>query len=71
METSIAKKIKLACTAAEISISELARRLDTTPQNLNQRLKVDKFTSEELEKNAAALGCTFSAEFIFPDGSRI
>ena len=71
METSIAKKIKLACTVAEISISELARRLDTTPQNLNQRLKVDKFTSEELEKIAAALGCTFSAEFIFPDGSRI
>lgn len=71
MEKSISMKIKLACTAADISISELARRIDTTPQNLNQRLKVDKFTSEELERIATALGCVFSADFVFPDGSRI
>lgn len=71
MEISISKKIKLACTAAEITISELARRIGTTPQNLNQRLKVDKFSSEELEKIASALGCTFSVDFIFPDGSKV
>ncbi len=71
MELSISKKIKLACTAADVSISELARRIGTTPQNLNQRLKVDKFTSEEIEKIAAALGCVFTVEFIFPDGTRI
>ena len=51
----IAKKIRMACTAAGISESELARRIETSPQNLNQRLKVGKFTGEELEKIAAAL----------------
>ena len=71
METNIAKKIRLACVAADISISELARRINTTPQNLYQRLNVDKFTSEELNQIASALGCTFSVEFVFPDGTRI
>ncbi len=68
---SIAQKIKLACTFAGISESELARRIGTTPQNLHQRLKVDKFTSQELEKIAAALGASFALSFRFPDGTEI
>ena len=64
-------KIRLACTLKGISISELARRIDTTPQNLSQRLKVGRFSVEELEKIAEALGAQFALEFIFPDGSRI
>ena len=68
---TIEQKIKLACTFAGISESELARRIETTPQNLHQRLKVGKFTSAELEKIAAALGADFSISFRFPDGTVI
>ena len=64
-------KIRLAFTLKGISISELARRIDTTPQNLSQRLKVGRFSVEELEKIAEALGAQFELGFIFPDGSRI
>ena len=71
MGLSISMKIKLASKAAGVPIAELARRIGTTPQNLRQRLKVDKFTSEEIEKIAAALGCVFTVVFIFPDGTRI
>ena len=64
-------KIKLACTLAHISEAELARRLDTTPQNFHKRLKVGKFTHEELEAIGKALGAEFRLEFIFPDGSKV
>lgn len=64
-------KIKLACTLAGVSVSELARRIDTSPQNLNQRLKVGRFSTEELERIAQALGAEFQLEFIFPDGSKV
>ena len=45
----IGTKIRLACTLAGISVSELARRIGTTPQNMSQRLKVGRFSAEELE----------------------
>jgi len=64
-------KIKLACTLAGVSMSELARRIGTTPQNLSQRLKVGRFSAEELESIAKALGAEFRLGFIFPDGSEV
>ena len=64
-------KIKMACTFAGVSVSELARRIGTTPQNLNQRLKVGRFSAEELGKIAEALGAQFELAFVFPDGSRV
>ena len=63
-------KIRVACTLAGVSVAELARRIGTSPQNLNQRLKVGRFSTEELESMAQALGAEFRLEFIFPDGSK-
>ena len=63
-------KIRVACTLAGVSVAELARRIGTSPQNLNQRLKVGRFSTEELERMAQALGAEFRLEFIFPDGSK-
>lgn len=68
---TIEQKIKLACTFANISESELARRIETSPQNLHQRLKVGKFSYSELEKIADALGAEFEFSFRFPDGTTI
>lgn len=68
---TIEQKIKLACTYAGITEAELARRIETTPQNLHQRLKVGKFTAQELERIAAALGSEFILCFKFSDGTTI
>ena len=62
-------QIRIACTIAGVSVSELARRIGTSPQNLNQRLKVGRFSTEELENIAKALGAEFQLEFKFPNGS--
>lgn len=67
----IGTKIRLACTLAGVSVSELARRIGTTPQNMSQRLRVGRFSAEELEAVAKALGAEYKAEFIFPNGERV
>lgn len=66
----IGKKVKLACTYIGISEAELARRLEISPQSLNKRLKIGKFSAEELEKIAAALGGSLVLEFTLPDGTK-
>ena len=66
-----AQKIKMLIGYCNISLSELARRLNTSPQAFSQRLKTDKFTYQDLQAIAAALGCEWQADFVFPDGTRI
>ncbi len=68
---TIDQKIEMACAYAKISKSELARNIGTTPQNLNQRLKVGKFTTAELEKIAQALNAEYIFMFKFNDGTTI
>lgn len=68
---NISIKIKLAAKYAGISESELARRFGVTPQNLNNRLKVDRFTTGDLERLAELLGGKFEYGIRFPDGTLI
>ncbi len=65
------QKIKMALSYTGISQAELARELGTSPSNLNQKVKRNTLTKEELEQIAAVLGCTWRAEFVFDDGTVI
>ena len=67
----ISTKIKLAAKYAGISEAELARRFGVTPQNLNNRLKVDRFTTGDIERLARMLGGAFEYKITFPDGTEI
>lgn len=40
-------------------------------QSISNRLKTGKFTKEELEQMADALGCEYVSYFKFPDGTKI
>lgn len=66
---NIEQKIKMALAYAGISQAELARRLGTTPSNLNQKIKRNTLTMEDMEKIAQAMGGNWKAEFDFPDGT--
>ena len=68
---TIEQKIKMALSYAGISQAELARRIGTTPSNLNQKVKRNTITKEEMEKIAAALGGKWKAEFVWDDGTVI
>lgn len=68
---TIEQKIKMALSYSGISQAELARRIGTTPSNLNQKVKRNTITKEEMEEIAAAIGGTWRAEFVFADGTVI
>lgn len=68
---TIEQKLGMALSYKGISQSELARRINTTPQNLNQKVKRNTLTKEELEQIAGVLGGTWRAEFVFDDGTVI
>lgn len=66
-----ATKIKMALAFKGMSEAELARRLGATPSGFNQRMKTDKFSTEELEQIAEVLGAIYEFGFAFPDGTKI
>lgn len=68
---TIEQKIKMALAYKGISQAELARRIGTTPQNFNIKLKRNSLTNKDLELVAEALGGTWRAEFVFDDGTVI
>lgn len=67
----IPTEIKMAEVYAKISETELSRKLGTTPQAFNQRMKTGKFSSSDLASIAEALGAEFCCCFKFPDGQEI
>ncbi|MDD3222724.1 MAG: helix-turn-helix transcriptional regulator [Lachnospiraceae bacterium] len=66
----IQKKIKMACAYKEISLAELARAIDYTPQAFNQRMRTGKFSDDELHRIAKALNATYTSCFTFADGTK-
>lgn len=65
---TISEQIKVLCVRSNISVSELARRMGMSPQNLNAKLKRETFTVYDLEQIAKATGTTFERKFVLKDG---
>ena len=59
--------IKVFLAQNNSNVSELARRTGTTSQNLRGKLARNDFRVSDLERIAAAYGCTLKIEFIPPD----
>ena len=67
----ISEQIKILCVRSNISVAELARRVGTTPQNFNSKMKRESFTISDLEELAQTIGCSFERYFILPDGDKV
>ena len=65
------QKIRMALAYKNMNESSLARAIGSSPQAFNQRMKTDKFSAEDMERIAAAMGATFSFSFDFKDGEKI
>ena len=68
---TISEQVKVLCVRSNISIAELARRLNLLPQSLSGKLKRESFSIDELEKVADAVGATFEHNFILPNGEKV
>lgn len=61
----------MACTVANISKTELAKRMNTSQSAFSQRYKTGKFSDEDFELMGKALGAEYFSGFLFPDGTEI
>lgn len=68
---TLSEQIKVLCMRQNISQAELARRLETTPQNFSARLKRGSFTLDEIDRIAEAAGVKFERNFILENGDII
>jgi hypothetical protein len=67
----VSEQIKALCTASDISIAELARRVGHSPQGFNGKLKRESFKIEELDSIAEAVDGKFERKFILSNGEKI
>ena len=70
---SMTETIRIALVKrGNISESELARRMNISPQNLHNKMKRDNFTETDLREIADALGLKLILSFEDPEtGERI
>ena len=63
--------IRTLCEKQNISLAELCRRIDQTPQNFNKKLKRGTVSYEEMMVIAKALGVKYEQAFVLLDGNEI
>ncbi len=61
---TIAEQIRLIAKRKNIPLSKVADRIGKSPANFLNQLKADNFRINDLKDIAAALGVSFSAQFI-------
>ena len=67
----IDEQLKMLGVKTELSMAEIGRRLNKSPQAFNQKIKRGNFTINDLENIAVVTGCKFSCAFILPTGEKI
>ena len=65
---TLKQRVKIVCNKVGITLTELSKRIGSTPSLFTQRLDNEKFTKDELCKIAMAAGCEYISMFSFPDG---
>ncbi len=63
--------IRQLCKKKQITVAELARRLNQTPQNLGKKLNRDTVTLDEMMEIARAIGVKYEQAFVLDDGEKI
>lgn len=71
MSFNASEKIRYALIKQGIGIGELATKTNQSRQNLSNKLARNKFTTQELEQIAEALGISFEAFFVMPNGEKL
>lgn len=64
-------QIKKLCVSNNISLAELARRLNKSPQALSQKIARGSFSVEDLEEIAMVTDCKLECFFLMKNGEKI
>ena len=65
------EQIRVLCVRTGVSLSELARRINQTPQNFNAKLKRNRITQDEVNQIAKALDVTYEQYFVLGNGELV
>lgn len=65
---TIQEQIETALIHSGLNKKEFCEKIGMSSSSLIQRMKTGKFTKEELERMANAMGCEYVSYFRFPDG---
>ena len=68
---NVSEKIRVLAATNNISIAEIARRLNTSPQSFNGKLRRESFTIKDLEKIADVVGVELEYNFKFKNGKKV
>ena len=60
----VGEKIRILLIKRKMTMSELADKIETTPQNLSNKLRRDNFTEKEIQAISKALGCSLDISFV-------
>lgn len=63
--------VRELCEKQNVSIAELARRIDQSPQNFGKKIKRDTISLDEMMAIAVALGVSYEQAFVMNDGEQI
>lgn len=63
----MSEKIKILLVKRKMTVTQLAKELGTSSQNLSNKLRQDNFRENELKEIAKALDCSFSITFTLND----
>ena len=59
----VSEKIRILLIKRKMTMSELADKIETTPQNLSNKLSRDNFNEKEMQSISQALGCKLNITF--------
>ena len=65
------EQIRVLCVRTGVSLSELALKINQTPQNFNAKLKRNTVTQDELNQIAKVLGVTYEQYFVLANGEQV
>jgi len=71
MGLTVSEKIRVLIGRKNMTITELASKLNMTPQNLHNKLKRDNFSEKEISEIANVLDCKYEINFLFENGDKI
>ena len=63
----MSEKIKIVLVKRKKSVTDLAKALNTSSQNLSNKLSRDNFSEKELKEIAEALNCDLDMNFTLRD----
>lgn len=67
----IDEQLKILGVKTDMTLADIARSLDKSPQAFSQKMKRGNFTLDDLEEIAMATGCKLECAFVLPDNEKI